>query len=137
MANPWDQQNDPYRQQGPTPPAYPYYGAPHYAAPAYPWGADPSAPYGRDPATGEPLSDKSVVAAGLLQLFLGGFGVGRLYIGSYGIGFTQMGLTIFGILTAIVLIGFVLIFAVGIWALVDAIMMFTGAVRDGQGRKLR
>ncbi|MDT5067011.1 MAG: hypothetical protein QOK02_3166, partial [Mycobacterium sp.] len=29
---------------------------------------DPAAPYGRHPLTGEPLSEKSKVVAGLLQL---------------------------------------------------------------------
>jgi TM2 domain-containing membrane protein YozV len=108
------------------------YGVPGYGLPV-----DPAAPYGRDPVTGEPLSDKSSVAAGVLQLFLGLFGVGRLYIGSLPIGFIQLGLTVFGIVTSIVVIGVFIIFGVAIWAFIDAIMMFTGAVRDGQGRKLR
>lgn len=108
----------------PPPPAAPGY------APGY--GVDAYAPYGRDPATGEPLSDKTAVAAGLLQLFLGAFGAGRFYIGSTGPAIGQLvlgilGLPTFGVTWVIV----------GIWALVDAIMMFTGSVRDGQGRKLR
>ena len=30
-----------------------------------------------------------------------------------------------------------ILLGVGVWALVDAIMMFTGSVRDNNGRKLR
>lgn len=117
----------------------PQYGAPQYGAPAgygYPGAPDPTAPYGRDPATGEPLSDKSKLVAGLLQIFLGSLGVGRFYIGDNTIGGIQLGLTIIGYITAIFLIGFVLIFGVAIWALVDGIMMLTGSVRDKNGLKL-
>lgn len=117
----------------------PSYGAPQYGAPAgygYPGAPDPTAPYGRDPATGEPLSDKSKLVAGLLQIFLGTLGVGRFYIGDNTIGGIQLGLTIIGYITAIFLIGFVLIFGVAIWALVDGIMMLTGSVRDKNGLKL-
>ena len=99
--------------------------------------ADPSAPYGRDPLTGQPLSDKSAAVAGILQLFLGAFGVGRLYIGSLAIGFSQLGLTLFGIVTSILIVGVFIVIGVALWALIDAIMMFAGVVRDGEGRKLR
>ena len=123
-----------YPQQYPYPvnPPYPPAG---YPAPGY--GADPQAPFGRDPATGMPLSDKSAIAAGLLQLFLGGFGVGRFYIGSTSIGVAQLCLGLFGFFFSWALIGIPVLLGVGIWALVDAIMMFTGSVQDNYGRKLR
>lgn len=134
-----------------------YYGGAQYSGPAYgsvpaqPVGygftpgypaagfgaADPMAPYGRDPFTGEPLSNKSKVAAGLLQLFLGGFGAGRFYLGYTGIGVAQLMLTIVGWITAFVFIGFLILPVVGIWVLIDAIMMFTGSVRDSNGYKLQ
>jgi TM2 domain-containing membrane protein YozV len=82
----------------------------------------PGAPFGVDPMTGMPLSDKSKMVAGLLQIFLGGFGVGRFYLGYTGIGVLQI---FFGWLTC------------GIWPLVDGIMMLTGRVPDAQGRPLR
>ncbi|CAN5547867.1 hypothetical protein BH10ACT8_BH10ACT8_28580 [soil metagenome] len=82
---------------------------------------DPAAPYGRHPITGEPLSDKSKLVAGLLQLFAGGFGAGRFYTGHTGIAVAQL-LTCGGC---------------GIWAIVDAIMIFMGNVRDSNGRPLR
>jgi hypothetical protein len=34
-------------------------------------------------------------------------------------------------------VAFPVLLAAGIWALVDAIMMFTGSVKDNHGRKLR
>ena len=46
-------------------------------------------------------------------------------------------MTIVGWLLAIFFVGFILLFAVSIWALVDAVMMFTGSVRDSRGYKLR
>lgn len=121
---------------GGYPPAQAAGYAPQYAM-SQGYGVDPYAPYGRDPMTGLPLSDKSKVTAGLLQLFFGGFGVGRFYLGSTNIAVTQLVLTLVGWATAIFLIGFVILAGVGIWALVDAIMMFTGSVPDQYGRKLR
>jgi TM2 domain-containing membrane protein YozV len=87
------------------------------------------APYG-DPrfgldAYGQPLSDKSKLAAGLLQLFLGGFGIGRFYLGYNNIGVIQ-------IVVTIVTCG------IGsIWGLIDAILILSGNVPDADGRTLR
>ena len=81
---------------------------------------------GGDPYGGPALSDKSKLAAGLLQLFLGGFGVGRFYLGYIGIGFAQLAITIF----TVGLAGW-------IWPLIDAILILTGKVTDAQGRTLR
>jgi len=79
------------------------------------------APYGVDPL-GRPYSDKSKVVAGILQLFLGGFGIGRFYVGSIGIGIAQ--LVTFG--------------GLGLWALIDGILFLTSDDRtDSKGRILR
>ncbi|WP_405013127.1 TM2 domain-containing protein [Kitasatospora sp. NBC_01539] len=68
------------------------------------------------------LSDKSKVVAGLLQIFLGGFGIGRFYTGHVGIGVAQL-LTCGGL---------------GVWALIDGIIFLVSDTRtDAQGRKLR
>ncbi|MFD7729735.1 TM2 domain-containing protein [Kitasatospora phosalacinea] len=68
------------------------------------------------------MSDKSKVVAGLLQIFLGGFGIGRFYTGHVGIGVAQL-LTCGGL---------------GIWALIDGIMFLVSDDRtDAQGRLLR
>src|SRR5208337_5267200 len=115
----------------------PYTGYPPY--PGYPGIAvDPQAPFGRDPATGMPLSDKSATTAGLLQLFLGLFGIGRFYIDSTKIAVAQLCLGLFGVLfTLFCFLGFPFLLGGIIWAVVDAIMMFTGSVKDNYGRKLR
>jgi len=105
-----------------APPPPQGYGPPPGFGPPAPGMVQPGAPYGVDPATGMPLSDKSRLAAGLLQLFLGGFGVGRFYLGYTGIGLLQL---FFGWMTC------------GIWPLIDGIMMLTGKVPDAQGRPLR
>ncbi|MFF3845095.1 TM2 domain-containing protein [Streptomyces sp. NPDC002328] len=116
-----------YPQQGQQPPGYPPPGGPYagqgaYPPPggAYPTG-DPNAPYGYDPY-GRPYSDKSKIVAGILQLFLGTFGVGRFYIGHVGLGLAQL-FTCGGL---------------GIWALVDGIILLTSNDKtDAQGRILR
>ncbi|MFC9877341.1 NINE protein [Nocardia salmonicida] len=143
----YGQPSDPYAQQ-----PQPGYGQPQYGAPqpqygqpadpyaqqpqpgygAAPYGAmpqgynpnDPEAPYGRD-MYGVPLSDKQKLMAGLLQIFLGSFGVGRFYLGYTGLGIAQIAVTW-------------LTCGLGaIWPLIDGIMMLTGKVPDAQGRPLR
>ncbi|MFJ9663820.1 TM2 domain-containing protein [Streptomyces sp. NPDC101219] len=105
-----------YQQPGAYPPPG-YQQAAGYAG----YAADPNAPYGYDPY-GRPLSDKSKIVAGVLQLFLGSFGIGRFYVGSVGVGIAQL-LTCGGL---------------GFWALIDGIMYLVSNDRtDAQGRILR
>jgi len=89
---------------------------------------DPSAPYGRHPLTGEPLSDKSKIVAGLLQLIglFGLVGIGRIYLGYTGLGIAQL---VVGLVTCG--IGAV------VWGIIDAVLIFTDKVRDTEGRPLR
>ncbi|HEV7851202.1 MAG TPA: NINE protein [Mycobacterium sp.] len=93
--------------------------------PAY---MDPAAPYGRHPLTGEPLSDKSKIVAGLLQLIglFGLVGIGRIYLGYTGLGIAQL---VVGLVTCG--IGAV------VWGIIDAVLIFTDKVRDPEGRPLR
>jgi TM2 domain-containing membrane protein YozV len=115
------------------PPPQPYSGYP----PGYP-GYGPQAPFGTDPATGVPLSDKSATTAGLLQLFLGSFGAGRFYMESTQIAVAQLCGGLFGIFfTVFCIVGLPVLLGSIVWAVVDAIMIFTGSVNDGAGRKLR
>jgi TM2 domain-containing membrane protein YozV len=114
--------------QWPRPPVYPrpYPPYPPYPVPgAY---VDPTAPYGRHPITGEPLSDKSKVIAGLLQLIglFGIVGIGRIYLGETGLGVAQL---LVGLATC----------GVGavVWGIIDAVLILTGQARDPQGRPLR
>jgi TM2 domain-containing membrane protein YozV len=84
-----------------------------------------------NPAYGYP-QPKSRIVAGLLGIFLGGLGIHRFYLGYTAIGIIQIALTVFlGILT------FGLI---GLWGLVEGIMIFAGASyfnQDAKGIPLR
>lgn len=121
---------------GGPPPYYPPPGG-QFPPPVYPPGyyVDPMAPYGRDPLTGEPLSDKSKVVAGLLQLLglVGILGIGRIYLGQTGFGVGQL---VGGLLIGFVTCGFGFIVPV-VWGIVDVVLILTGKVRDSQGRPLR
>ena len=101
------------------------YPPPGQYPPAY---MDPAAPYGRHPLTGEPLSDKSKIVAGLLQLIglFGLVGIGRIYLGYTGLGIAQL---VVGLVTCG--IGAV------VWGIIDAVLIFTDKVRDPEGRPLR
>ncbi len=66
-------------------------------------------------------SDKSFLAALLFALLLGGLGIHRFYLGYTGIGVIQL-LTCGGC---------------GIWALIDAIMIATGSLKDVNGLPLK
>ncbi|WP_083707470.1 NINE protein [Intrasporangium flavum] len=71
-------------------------------------------------ADGRPVSDRSRLAATLLCFFLGVFGVHRFYVGKVGTGVLQV--VTFG--------------GLGIWALVDLVLIIVGAFRDKQERLL-
>lgn len=82
------------------------------------------APFGVDPY-GRPLSDKSKLLAGLLQIFVGSFGVGRFYLGYTNIGIAQIAVSW-------------LTCGIGaVWPLIDGIMILVGKVPDSEGRPLR
>ena len=81
-----------YPQPGYPQPGYPQQGYPQqgYPQPGYP---QPYAGYPLVDEWGNPLSDKSKLVAGLLQIFLGSFGVGRFYLGYPGMAVTQIAVT--------------------------------------------
>ena len=82
------------------------------------------AAYGLD-AYGRPLSDKSKLVAGLLQIFLPSFGIGRFYLGYTNIALLQIAASF-------------LTCGIGIfWPFIDGILIITGKVPDPQGRTLR
>jgi TM2 domain-containing membrane protein YozV len=107
----------------PAPPSPPTGAAPgHPPTPAY----QPSPGYPQyDPVTGRPLSDKSKIVAGLLQIFLGSFGIGRFYTGHTGIAVAQL-------VVSICTLGIG-----GVWGLVDGIILLINGGTDAQGRVLR
>jgi TM2 domain-containing membrane protein YozV len=66
------------------------------------------------------------------------FGIGRFYIDSTQIAVAQLLLGLFGfVFTLFCLFGLPVLLGSAVWAIVDAIMMFTGGVKDHHGRKLR
>ena len=113
----------------PTPPRHAAaYSVPHHAN-HYTY------PYQAVDQFGVPL--KSKVAAGLLGIFLGGYGAHNFYLGKTGLAVTQLMMTILGIcLIPCFGLGGLLLLPVGIWALVESIMCFTGSMTDANGRPL-
>ena len=72
-------------------------------------------------AQGQPVSDKSRLAAALLCWFVGVLGVHRFYVGKVGTGVAML-LTCGGL---------------GVWALIDLIVILLGSFRDQDGRALQ
>jgi hypothetical protein len=111
--------------QGPTQYGYgqPMPGAvaqPGYGYPGHGGG------YGAPGYGSEIWSDKSKIAAGLLGIFVGGWGVHRFYLGFVSIGLLQIFVTL-----ATCGIG-------GLWGFIEGILYLTGSMdRDVDGRKLR
>ena len=83
-------------------------------------------PQYQQPTYQQQYVQKSRLAAGLLQIFLGGFGVGRFYLGYTGVGVAQLLVSIFTC-------------GIGaIWALIDGILIITGTPNiDANGVPLR
>lgn len=80
---------------------------------------------------------KSKMAAGLLAIFLGTFGIHNFYLGYTSKAILQLVLTIVGIVLCCIFIGVFLILGVWIWTLVEGIMILTGKIdRDANGNLL-
>lgn len=81
---------------------------------------------------------KSKVAAGILALFLGSYGVHNFYLGYTGKAVTQLLLTIIGMPLCFIFVGFPMIIGASIWAFVEAIMIFAGSInKDAKGNLLK
>src|SRR4051812_10553546 len=82
------------------------------------------ATHGVDPY-GRPLSDKSKLVAGLLQICLSPFAVGRFYLGDNNTAITQIVVT------------FATCGLGAWWPIIDGIQILMGKVPDAEGRTLR
>jgi len=95
---------------------------------------------------------KNKIVAALLAFFLGSFGVHSFYMGQNKKGFIQLGLSLLGIgliiagigsyvsgigqsLPVTVIIGYLLVLGVGIWAFVDFIRILTDGLVPEEGFK--
>lgn len=80
---------------------------------------------------------KSKLVAGLLGLFLGGYGVHNFYLGYTNKAVAQLLISIGGILLAFITFG-IPNMAVGIWALIESIMILCGNIKtDAKGIPLK
>lgn len=117
------------------------YGQQGYAAPFYNQSAYTQPAYAQQPAYGQPVApagyaQKSKLAAGLLGIFLGCFGVHNFYLGNTGKAVAQLLLTVIG---WIIFIGPAI---ASIWGLVEGIMILASHPgsqwhRDGKGVELQ
>jgi hypothetical protein len=104
-----------------------------------------AAGFGVDPLTGQSYSDKSRIAAGLLQL-LPGFafglgGIGRLYAGNTTLGVVQLVATLVGWVSFwcgfVLILPFFIYAGIWLWFVIDGIMILAGRPVDAFGRPLR
>lgn len=102
-----------------------------FAAPAA-----PAVPPQMMPQYGVPVVPKQMVVAALLAFFLGGWGIHNFYLGYNNRAIIQLIMTAIGLATFWLIIGFLPLMAVGIWAFVEFIMILMGASpfdRDAKG----
>ncbi|MBX3394034.1 MAG: TM2 domain-containing protein [Phycisphaerae bacterium] len=76
---------------------------------------------------------RSRIAAGLLGIFFGGFGIHRFYLGYTGVGLLMLFLSVIGGgLTVGYSCGFV-----GLWGFIEGIICLCGGMKDADGKNLR
>jgi hypothetical protein len=146
--------SDPYTGSYDTPPTYlaasapvpvPYQSGYPYVVPPQFGYVDPRAPYGIHPATGQPMSNRSKLVAGLLQLLPGLFftlgGFGRLYSSHIGLGFAQIMLSVVAWVSFwcgfALFLPFFLWLAIWMWFILDGALLLARGGLDGKGRVLR
>ncbi len=90
------------------------------------------------PIQGGNVQLKSKVAAGLLGIFLGAFGVHNFYLGYTTKAIIQLVATIVGMVTSCIGIGVFICVGIEIWGFVEGIMILTGNInKDGKGLPLQ
>ncbi len=81
---------------------------------------------------------KSKIAAGLLGIFLGCFGVHNFYLGYTSKAVIQLVCSVLGLLLTCLIIGPFVTMGMGIWGLIEGIMILTGSIKtDGKGIPLK
>ena len=81
---------------------------------------------------------KSRIAAGLLGIFLGCYGAHNFYLGYTAKAVIQLVSTIIGYVLSCIFIGYFVIFGIGIWVLIESIMIFSGSINvDAKGIPLK
>ena len=109
------------------------YGQQGYAAPFYNQSAYTQPAYAQQPAYGQPVApagyaQKSKLAAGLLGIFLGCFGVHNFYIGKTSLGIAQLAITVCSCGT--------LAIVSEIWGIIEGVRLLQGTIyTDGHGMK--
>lgn len=76
-------------------------------------------------------TNNNKLVAGLLALFLGGLGIHRFYLGYKEIGFIQL-----GIFALAFFIFAPIIWGCWIWAIIDAVKIFSGKLNNASGMEL-
>lgn len=94
------------------------------------------------PAQTGNVGTKSKIAAGLLGIFLGIFGVHNFYLGYTSKAVLQLVLSIIGIILSIIIIGVFMFVAVEIWGFIEGIMILASSTGsrwhlDASGNELR
>lgn len=67
---------------------------------------------------------KNVALTYILLLLVGMFGAHRFYLGKTGTAITQLVLTLVGMMTLIFMVGYILLFVVSIWVLIDVFLVY-------------
>ena len=131
----------------------PQYHAPQYPQQPYPQQQYPQQPYQQQPypqqqfpnqpypqqqygMAGYGVSDKQKMIVALLAFLLGTVGVHRFYTGKIGTGVAMAVLTVIGWITSIFIVGYFIVMAIGLWALIDFIMILMGKFTDKYGRPI-
>ena len=111
--------------------------APQYTAPPPQYTAPPVAAPAQQYAAPAGISPKSRLVTGLLCFFLGQVGAHRFYTGKIGTAIAQLLLTIIGYATLTFVVGIFALSAVGIWILIDLIMILMGKFKDKNGQLIK
>lgn len=112
MSTPFDQNQYGHYDKDGLPVAPPMYAGPHTPM------------YAATPPVG---AQKSWVVAVLLAFFLGTLGVHNFYLGNTSRGVVQLSLTVLGWVTSLLLIGFFFLAVVGLWVVVEFVLLLLRA----------